>query len=213
MSPIFPIPPLRNAPNTLVFLNTVSFMPWQNSISREKKSLGYKEQCPEKRATYEAELADAIHKENRSPVYIDESGFAAETVRRHGYAPRGIPVKGTCSSQRYREHLLDSRTNPGRFQSPPGYLRAPVMRHVSINGLKHIYVRNSPMSTSLLWINAPWHKTLRTAELIATRGAKLLYLPPYSPDLNPIEHDFANIKKRWEYQHDQPIENIIKMYK
>ena len=61
--------------------------------------------------------------------------------------------------------------------------------------------------------NAPWHKTLRTAELIATRGAKLLYLPPYSPDLNPIEHDFANIKKRWEYQHDQPIENIIKMYK
>ena len=70
-------------------------MPWQNSISREKKSLGYKEQCPEKRATYQAELSDAIEQENRSPVYVDESGFAAETLRKHGYAPRGTPVEDT----------------------------------------------------------------------------------------------------------------------
>ena len=54
--------------------------------------------------------------------------------------------------------------------------------------------------------NATWHKTSRTLELIGMTGAKLLYLPPYSPDLNPIEHDFANIKKRWQYQPDRSIE-------
>ena len=55
-----------------------------------------------------------------------------------------------------------------------------------------------------------------TAEIIkigAFSGAPLLYLPPYSPDLNPIEHDFANIKRCWEYNNQQPLEDIIKMYK
>ena len=61
--------------------------------------------------------------------------------------------------------------------------------------------------------NARWHKTQRTQELIAFSGARLLYLPPYSPDLNPIEHDFANIKRRWEYNNQQPLEDSIKMYK
>ena len=62
--------------------------------------------------------------------------------------------------------------------------------------------------------NASWHKTQRTRELIASSGARLLYrFPPYSPDLNPIEHDFANIKRRWEYNNQQPLEDIIKVYK
>ena len=55
--------------------------------------------------------------------------------------------------------------------------------------------------------------TLRTKELMSQTGvSEVLYVPPYSPDLNPIEHDFANMKRCWQYQHEQPIENIINMY-
>jgi transposase len=43
--------------------------------------------------------------------------------------------------------------------------------------------------------NASFHKSERTRELIETRGAKLLYLPPYSPDLNPIENYWAILKQ------------------
>ncbi len=42
--------------------------------------------------------------------------------------------------------------------------------------------------------NLSSHKRSRTRELIRSRGAEVLYLPPYSPDLNPIENVFAKIK-------------------
>ncbi len=61
--------------------------------------------------------------------------------------------------------------------------------------------------------NARFHKTKRTQELIEATGAKLLYLPPYSPDYNPIEHDFANIKRLRKYNADKTLTEIIKMYK
>lgn len=43
--------------------------------------------------------------------------------------------------------------------------------------------------------NLSSHKRPRTRELIRSRGAEALYLPPYSPDLNPIENVFAKIKQ------------------
>ena len=61
--------------------------------------------------------------------------------------------------------------------------------------------------------NARIHKTHRTRDLIGASGASLLYLPPYSPDYNPIEHDFANIKRLREYNKDKTLQDIINMYK
>ena len=42
--------------------------------------------------------------------------------------------------------------------------------------------------------NLPAHKVAGLAELIEVRGARLLYLPPYSPDFNPIELAFSKLK-------------------
>jgi transposase len=44
--------------------------------------------------------------------------------------------------------------------------------------------------------NLSSHKGARTPELIRAAGARLVYLPPYSPDLNPIELAFSKIKQR-----------------
>ena len=179
--------------------------------SREKKSLGYKEQCPQKRASYQATLAKAIQEERRSPIYIDECGFTAETLRTHGYAPRGKRVEDKCSSQQYKHKSLIAARTPEGF-------KAPLIFKGTCNAKRFnawIETHLSPHLTEddiVIMDNAPWHKTPRTKALIRKTGAEVLYLPPYSPDLNPIEHDFANIKKRWQYQHEQPIENIINMY-
>ena len=44
--------------------------------------------------------------------------------------------------------------------------------------------------------NAAFHKSQRTKDLIESVGCKIIFLPPYSPDLNPIEKFWANMK-RW----------------
>ena len=60
--------------------------------------------------------------------------------------------------------------------------------------------------------NASFHKGWKTADLITATGASLLFLPPYSPELNPIEKDFANIKRIRQYNAETSIDEIIKMY-
>lgn len=60
--------------------------------------------------------------------------------------------------------------------------------------------------------NATFHKLPEIAKLLEETGATLLFLPPYFPDLNPIEQDFAALKKRREYQEHVAIDDIIKAY-
>jgi len=43
--------------------------------------------------------------------------------------------------------------------------------------------------------NASFHKSKKTKELIESVGCRIIFLPPYSPDLNPIETFWANMKK------------------
>ena len=47
--------------------------------------------------------------------------------------------------------------------------------------------------------NASIHKSDETRQLIESAGCKLIFLPPYSPDLNPIEHFCAKLKKVLRY--------------
>ena len=69
--------------------------------------------------------------------------------------------------------------------------------------------------------NASFHKSLKTKELIEKAGCRLLFQPPYSPDLNKIEPMWANIKQRLKsyYDHtktfhqnlDQNFKNMCKI--
>jgi len=65
--------------------------------------------------------------------------------------------------------------------------------------------------------NLPCHKVAGVRETIESVGAKLVYLPPYSPDLNPIEQAFAKLKamlrKAGERTHDGlAIARILRHY-
>ena len=70
-----------------------SSMPCQDSISREKKTTTYKEQCPVKRQEYLRTLQQETEQHRKKPVYIDESGFSETDFRRYAYAPKGIRVE------------------------------------------------------------------------------------------------------------------------
>ena len=59
--------------------------------------------------------------------------------------------------------------------------------------------------------NASFHQSVETEFLIEQAGCKLLFLPPYSPEFNPIEHTWASLKryiKRFRHQFHSVIETI-----
>ena len=60
--------------------------------------------------------------------------------------------------------------------------------------LKHDLVPKLPPSSVLVMDNATFHKRSDTKEMVVSAGHTLQYLPPYSPDLNPIEHKWAQAK-------------------
>ena len=56
--------------------------------------------------------------------------------------------------------------------------------------------------------NASFHKSKRTVDLIEAAGCRILFQPPYSPDLNKIEPMWANIKQRLKSYYDDAISFI-----
>ena len=61
--------------------------------------------------------------------------------------------------------------------------------------------------------NATFHKTALTRQIIEHAGHTLLYLPPYSPDFNPIEQDFAIMKRRRQFlPADTTIDEVVRSY-
>ncbi len=67
--------------------------------------------------------------------------------------------------------------------------------------------------TIIVLDNASFHKANSTQQLAKEAGCLLLFLPPYSPDLNPIEQTWATLKQYRKYNHQLPIDDVIKMYK
>lgn len=88
-----------------------------NSVSREKKTLGYKERCDEKRQVYRQTLTEK-HAAGKTIVYVDECGFRAESFRRHGYAPKGECVLGLISGRRTRTTTLVAARIGSTFTAP-----------------------------------------------------------------------------------------------
>ncbi|RKU09245.1 hypothetical protein C6501_15550 [Candidatus Poribacteria bacterium] len=199
-----------NAQHISVFQRLLSGMVCANSALLEKKTIGYKERCDTKRAIYRQALAEK-KAAGKTIIYADECGFRAESYRHHGYAPKGTPVLGLVSGERTRTTTLLAARIGSTFTAP--CLFDGGCDSACFNAWVETYLCPQLCETSVVVLdNAKIHKTLRTRELIEASGAEILFLPPYSPDYNPIEHDFANIKRLREYKADITIDEIINMY-
>ena len=62
--------------------------------------------------------------------------------------------------------------------------------------LKQVLIPQLPVGKVLILDNATFHKSKESQEIVKKAKYRLMYLPPYSPDLNPIEKCWANLKNR-----------------
>jgi transposase len=144
-------------------------------------------------------------------IYVDESGFAPTAQREYGWALRGVKVYGLRSGNRRPRTSLIAGLMGKRLTAPmlfEGTCNTAIFNAWLEQELCPVLNEN----TVVVIDNAAFHKSADTRELITSTGATLLFLPPYSPELNPIEKTFGTIKKHRAYNENLPIEDIINVF-
>ena len=126
-------------------------------------------------------------------VFVDECGTHTSLAPLYGYAPKGERLRLSVPRKRGRNTtLLSSMTVGGMGPSlaVDGATTAVVFEAY----VRKVLAPKLKEGQIVVMDNLGAHRPKRVRELIEARGCKLLYLPSYSPDLNPIEEAFAKIK-------------------
>jgi len=109
-------------------------------------------------------------------------------------APIGQTVLGMISGKRYqRESFIAGKVNSKIIA--PFCFNGTCDTNLFNLWVEQFLVPELIPGQVIIMDNATFHKSKKTKELIELAGCRILFLPPYSPDLNPIEIFWANFKK------------------
>jgi transposase len=160
----------------------------------QKKSLhAAEQQRPDVAAAREAWRDRQPSLDPNRLVFIDETWATTNMTRRYGRAPRGQRLVAPVPHGHWKTSTFVAGLRARG-------LTAPLVVDGAMNGdIFRAYVEQVLAPTlapgDLVVVdNLGSHKVAGVREAIEARGANLVYLPPYSPDLNPIEQAFAKLK-------------------
>jgi transposase len=127
-------------------------------------------------------------------VFVDESGATTNMTRGYGRALRGERVKeGTPAGRWQTLTLLGAMSSSGLIATMT--IPAATDGDVFLAYVEQVLCPRLQPGQVVIMDNLAAHKVDGVQQLIAAAGATLVYLPPYSPDLNPIEQCWAKIKE------------------
>ena len=128
-------------------------------------------------------------------VFIDESWVTTNMARLRGRAMRGQRVIDRVPHGHWKTTTLISALDLRGIRCSMD-LDGAVNRLAFEAFLEHVLLANLRPGDLVILDNLSSHKGPRASQLVQTAGAQLMYLPPYSPDLNPIEMAFSKIKQK-----------------
>lgn len=139
------------------------------------------------------------HREQRSLdasrlVFLDEMGAATDMVPTRGWAPKGQRLHAYAPHGHWKTSTLVMGLRCDQ-------LVAPLVIPCPMNGTIFAQYTEEMLAPTLspgdivVMDNLSSHKSDAVREAIEAMGAELLFLPPYSPDLNPIEQVFSKLKR------------------
>ncbi len=145
----------------------------------------------EKVAEYEEKIRE-IPKEKR--VYVDEAGFDSYLYRRYARAQRGQKIHEKIKGKKYQRTSIVA----GKMGHD---IIAPLQYHGTMHGdffeswFEEYLLAEIPKDAVIILDNASFHRKKRLYEIAERQKRKIIFLPPYSPELNPIEHFWHWLKK------------------
>ena len=169
--------------------------PEEDGPGLEKKTIHAAEQdrpdVTEKRVEWKAEQPDL---DACRLIFIDETWAKTNMTRTRGRSPRGERLVARVPHGHWKTTTLIAALGIGGVVCST-VVDGAVNRDVFDAFVEHVLVPELRPGDVVVMDNLSSHKGVRVRELIESAGAELVFLPPYSPDLNPIEMVFSKIKQ------------------
>ncbi len=126
-------------------------------------------------------------------VFIDESGASTKMTRLYGRCTRGKRLVCAVPHRHWKTTtFLGALRHDGI--TAPCVVDGPINGETFLAWVEQLLVPTLRRGDIVVMDNLSSHKVKGIREAIEATGASLRYLPPYSPDLNPIEQFFAKLK-------------------
>jgi transposase len=168
-----------------------------------KKTFGYKEQCYIEVIFYIITLVLMLTIFRiKNIVYVDESGLNREYRRIYARAKRGVKVYDKKSGKRVKKVNIIA----GLLYGISG------KKHIAVHSYEHPtksdffeewfewqLLSEVPENSVIILDNASFHRKQTLIDIAARYGVTVVFLPPYSPQFNPIEQSWANFKRWLKY--------------
>jgi transposase len=126
-------------------------------------------------------------------VFIDETWASTGMARRYGWAPRGQRLRVGVPHGHWKTTTFVAGLRRTGMVAPM-VLDGPINRRAFQAYVDQVLVPELEPGDIVVMDNLNSHKGEMIRQAIKDAGASLLYLPPYSPDFNPIENAFAKLK-------------------
>lgn len=172
-------------------VTTVFYACKRLKITLKKKTPFYQERDEKQREEFHKKL-EGIPEDKR--VYVDESGINEYLQRGHARSIRGDKVYGAVSGNRYSRESFIAAQNQSNVLAPFCYTGTCDTKLFNA-WLEQILIPQLKPGQVVILDNASFHKSKTSVELLQKAGCEVLFLPAYSPDLNPIEKFWASFKK------------------
>jgi len=132
-------------------------------------------------------------------VYIDECGIKKCCVREHGRAARGVKVEDVVRGRKFQRINVVAaqiKNEDGECYHVASHCYTEnTTGEFFENWFRKKLVKSVPRGYTIIMDNASFHRKKKLRNLARRHGLKLLFLPAYSPDYNPIEKTWANLKR------------------
>ena len=126
-------------------------------------------------------------------VFIDETGTSTNMARLRGRCRRGERLVGRVPHGHWKITTFVAGLRCDAVTAP-FVIDRPMNGLIFRTYLEHCLIPTLTPGDIVIMDNLPAHKVAGVRETIEAVGARLVYLPPYSPDFNPIEQFFAKLK-------------------
>lgn len=126
-------------------------------------------------------------------VFIDETGLSTKMARLRGRALRGERCRAGVPHGHWKTTTFTGALRLTGMTAPFVYDGA-MNSNVFLTYIQQVLAPTLEPGDVVVMDNLPAHKAAGVRDAIVAAGASLLYLPPYSPDFNPIENAFSKLK-------------------